>query len=520
MITLGFIFLFLFSYFPALIGSQTASANSAQEVRLKISQEIEAKEFDEKQKREIDEDTDLTNVIIPDECLGYVTSIKSLRKLVEKHIDPGHQLLGTEYLIAWTDFQYEVEQFEALCNVRRQGKGFFVEQTYVGKDTRILAVGDLHGGIYDLLRIFDYWIDRGFLKDDYSVTPGVHLVFLGDYVDRGQGGVEVLFALLKLKIKNWSQVTLIRGNHENLDVNRDYGFLDELRKKYHKTEILSTFSGMLSRVYERLPSAVFMAGGQIVEREQPTYALFLHGMLEEGLLASSAAFASLTPRKESTGELKVTEKVCWIDIEQSLPELQRVLRAEVRPCTDQRWLETEASAYYSRLQMIVRGHQHAVECGVLFDSQVWDDLQKKQQTDESLAPYFTELYAGKYCSSGPFPVRAAKKLIEKVYGVSKPFNTYLSKVVTLSATLNVPHTGDIKALGYLVLNPGPTAAATWTITWHSISNGDDLLLHGASVTNSSQQSASTTTTTPATQSAASSASSSSVTSSTASAVSS
>ena len=42
-----------------------------------------------------------------------------------------------------------------------------------------------------------------------------YMVFLGDYVDRGFYGTEVLYTIMMLKIANPEKVILLRGNHED-----------------------------------------------------------------------------------------------------------------------------------------------------------------------------------------------------------------------------------------------------------------------------------------------------------------
>ena len=52
------------------------------------------------------------------------------------------------------------------------------------------VVGDIHGQVYDLMKFFKL---SGKIDEE-------RYVFLGDYVDRGQFGVEVLLVLIAVKI--------------------------------------------------------------------------------------------------------------------------------------------------------------------------------------------------------------------------------------------------------------------------------------------------------------------------------
>ena len=38
-----------------------------------------------------------------------------------------------------------------------------------------------------------------------------YMVFLGDYLDRGHYGMEVVYTLLRLKFENWDRVFLLKG---------------------------------------------------------------------------------------------------------------------------------------------------------------------------------------------------------------------------------------------------------------------------------------------------------------------
>ena len=71
----------------------------------------------------------------------------------------------------------------------------------------VIIMGDIHGQFYDMIHMFEKVIDKNF--------PKSNLLFLGDYVDRGNYSVEVCIFLFALKINYPRGVTLLRGNHES-----------------------------------------------------------------------------------------------------------------------------------------------------------------------------------------------------------------------------------------------------------------------------------------------------------------
>jgi serine/threonine-protein phosphatase 2B catalytic subunit len=56
----------------------------------------------------------------------------------------------------------------------------------------VMIFGDIHGQFYDLLHIFDKIVGKNLGKEN--------MLFLGDYVDRGNYSFEVIFFLYVLKI--------------------------------------------------------------------------------------------------------------------------------------------------------------------------------------------------------------------------------------------------------------------------------------------------------------------------------
>ncbi|KAI5959049.1 PPT1 [Candida pseudojiufengensis] len=91
--------------------------------------------------------------------------------------------------------------------------------------SKLTVVGDTHGQFYDVLNIFKKF---GKVSNDH-----VYL-FNGDFVDRGSWSTEVILYLYILKILFPTKIFLNRGNHETNDMNKTYGFCDEVEHKYNK----------------------------------------------------------------------------------------------------------------------------------------------------------------------------------------------------------------------------------------------------------------------------------------------
>ena len=93
--------------------------------------------------------------------------------------------------------------------------------------------GDIHGNLPDLVQFFNRysWPDKR--KGDIL---SMNYVFLGDFVDRGSFSLEVITLLFALKVLYPTKVLLIRGNHEDRNMNYHYGFRKSCLHHFGPTE--------------------------------------------------------------------------------------------------------------------------------------------------------------------------------------------------------------------------------------------------------------------------------------------
>lgn len=139
---------------------------------------------------------------------------------------------------------FTADECEQLCDYV---KPYLLNQPAIMElTTPIYVVGDLHGNIYDLIRIL-------VLAD---LPPRTKFLFLGDYVDRGPYSVEVVMLLFCLVILFPSNIYLIRGNHEFRNINDMYGFKSQVLDIYGIEPLWERFN----KVFDCLPFAAIING--------------------------------------------------------------------------------------------------------------------------------------------------------------------------------------------------------------------------------------------------------------------
>lgn len=105
-------------------------------------------------------------------------------------------------------------------------------------------VGDIHGQYFDLLNMISK-----------AGEPGtINYLFLGDYVDRGILGIEVVLLLFAIKLNEPKSVVLLRGNHESRNMTESFTFREEVLERYD-VEVYDLFMD----VFDALPISALVA---------------------------------------------------------------------------------------------------------------------------------------------------------------------------------------------------------------------------------------------------------------------
>lgn len=133
----------------------------------------------------------------------------------------------------------------------------FAQKLALPPDSEVFFRGDLHGDVASLMANLAWLNTQGYLRGFTIARTNFHMVFLGDYTDRGAYGIEVLYTILRLKIANPDRVFMARGNHEEVNMQARYGFHQEGQGKYG-----AAFNpARIGRALDFLPVVIYVGAG-------------------------------------------------------------------------------------------------------------------------------------------------------------------------------------------------------------------------------------------------------------------
>lgn len=216
-----------------------------------------------------------------------------------------------------------LEALELIGKAKEKMGRTLLESREVG---RAVFVGDTHTAVDVTQAVLDKYYDEADL-----------VVFLGDYVDRGNTGIENLGLITSMLLEDPRRVIMLRGNHESPLTNPYYGFLDEVTEKLGEANY-DKFKGF----FETMPYAVVVNGY-----------LCVHGGIASGLDHVSQIAGLPTP--DLNPDDPVAFQLLWNDprdmIEGFLPSVRGDGAFYYGSDVTQRFLDTNS------LKGIIRAHE-------------------------------------------------------------------------------------------------------------------------------------------------------------------
>jgi hypothetical protein len=142
----------------------------------------------------------------------------------------------------------------------------YVKKLLVDGGSELFVHTDYHADIASLLAELKDLQTKGYLEKEngFKINRGAHpnfyMFFLGDFIDRGAYGIEVLYALISLALTNPTRVFLIKGNHETGAI-EPKNFYNELKNKFEAVFAIKIADLFYNQIAPLLPDAIFVGAG-------------------------------------------------------------------------------------------------------------------------------------------------------------------------------------------------------------------------------------------------------------------
>jgi hypothetical protein len=136
---------------------------------------------------------------------------------------------------------------------------------------KIIIIGDIHGSFGTFIRILLRFRKMKVFDENCIFDSNYHLIFLGDIVDRGVYGYEIIMLIFMLKQLNPRNVHINNGNHEEAAQNMHDGLKDQIEDQFKDLKIYE----LINRTFNKNHSALLIANPIIVGK----YIYLAHGGL-------------------------------------------------------------------------------------------------------------------------------------------------------------------------------------------------------------------------------------------------
>lgn len=247
----------------------------------------------------------------------------------------------------------------------------FIQRLDVPDGSQVCCIADRHGDNTSLIATLEEKRAQDWFKGNtFELVDGKYMLFLGDYVDRGYEGLTVILTILLLKLANPNTVFLVRGNHEDLELNdTSYadagGFSCELVQKFSdedEDEVCpKEVYSQLTKMYEYMPELILVG-------RNGKYMHACHGGIERtintnDLLTAKAASPILFQWEQSDalGYFGHTDGNRWADFCVDEKQETSSLADHSKRCALSKADTLKYLQENPHICFIVRGHQHSLE---------------------------------------------------------------------------------------------------------------------------------------------------------------
>jgi len=215
------------------------------------------------------------------------------------------------------------------------------------KYQKFIVIGDLHGSFATFIRILLRFRKMGIMNENGILINDHHVIFLGDVVDRGIYGYEIMMLLYCLNILNPDNIHLNRGNHEEKSINNKYGLKAQLATQFSPDEVYN----LMNVVMERQSSSIL-----IQNPINNKYVYLAHGGLPTNDLQKLDPDFNITNFKNKCLIVsnEIGDNIRWNDFESVLTTLPGIRDRGSSVVTG---YDIIREAQVRGIELIIRGHQ-------------------------------------------------------------------------------------------------------------------------------------------------------------------
>ena len=139
----------------------------------------------------------------------------------------------------------------------------FMKKIDVEASTEFIIMGDIHCDLESFVTILIDLKEKKIIDNDFRILhhefKKYKIIFLGDMVDYGFYGMEVLSLVFMLKSRNYKDVFILNGNHEDVAFHdcyngrcKEFGYEKKVKIKNPKTKLL------IDQLLNTLPCVMFI----------------------------------------------------------------------------------------------------------------------------------------------------------------------------------------------------------------------------------------------------------------------